>query len=249
MTIIEHPWLCPPDDLSLPSEEVHVWRAKLDHALLRVQQLAKSLSDDERERAARFRFDRDRTRFIVSRGILRAILGRYLGIQPRQIRFRYSYHGKPYLSERFGIEKLMFNLTHSDWLALFAFSYNREVGIDLERIRPDCAHDLIVDQFFSSRERLLLRAQPANLRPRIFFTWWTRKEAYIKANGEGFSFSLNQFDVSLSPEEPAILLNVRGDPLEASRWSLREIVPDLGYIATLAAEGHDWQPNFWDWQE
>jgi len=241
-------WLPPPTDLALLSDEVHVWRALLDLPVSRIQSLQHTLAADELRRADRFHFQKHHQRFVVARGLLRTILGCYLDIEPGQLRFCYSDYGKPSLSTP-GQKALSFNLSHSGGLALYAVTRNREVGIDLERIRTDFEYAQIAERFFSPRENTVLRALPVSLKPEAFFTCWVRKEAYIKARGEGLSLPLDQFDVSLAPGEPAILLNTRGDSQEANRWSLRELSPGPGYAAALAVKGHGWRLACWQWPE
>jgi 4'-phosphopantetheinyl transferase len=121
--------------------------------------------------------------------------------------------------------------------------------VDLECIRPDRSNEQIAEQFFSSLELAALCALPPGLRVEAFFNCWTRKEAYIKARGEGLTLPLDQFDVSLAPGEPAALLYTHDDPKEASRWSLQSLAPRPGYIAALAAEGHGWRIQCWHWPE
>jgi 4'-phosphopantetheinyl transferase len=244
----EHSWLPPKTNLKLSSNDVHVWRAALDQPLARVQELAGILSDDERMRAVRFHFKRDGRRFIASHGILRSILGRYLNVEPRQLRFRYGPHGKPYLKEGFSDSDLRFNLAHSNDLALYAVAMAKEVGVDLERINREIEYEQVAKRFFSPIERETLQTQPVELRPDSFFVVWTRKEAYVKAKGEGLSLPLGSFDVSLAPEEPAELLRVRNNPQEAPRWSLQDLNPGGDYKAALAVEGHEWQLACWEWR-
>ena len=136
MTLPDRHWRFPPPDLTLSSDEVHIWQTSLDQPPEYVRDLAQTLSHDEMMRAERFHFERDRRRFIVGRGVLRAILGSYLGVEPCQVQFCYGPHGKPYLAERFGSHGLRFNLAHSHELALYAFTLNRKIGVDLEYVRP-----------------------------------------------------------------------------------------------------------------
>jgi len=207
--------------------------------------LQQTLSTDERKQAERFYFQEHRKRYIVTRGLLRLILGRYLDIEPSQLEFCYNPYGKPALAKAFGGERLQFNLSHSDKIILYAIAYCRKVGIDIEHIGVDLADEQIAERFFSPREVAELRGLPVIMQKEAFFSCWTRKEAYIKARGEGLSLSLDQFDVSVVPEEPTALLSVNGDPQEALRWSLKELNPGPGYVATLAVEGHDWQVKYW----
>lgn len=239
------PWCLPPKRLLLKEGEVHVWRAGLDRPSFDVHTFLHLLTTDERERAERFYFQRDRDRFIVARGVLRTILSSYLHVKPDELRFCYNSYGKPALIAASGGPLLRFNLAHSGGLALYALTLNREIGIDLEYIREDFASEQLAEQFFSHREVEMLRALPANMRTEGFFNCWTRKEAYIKGRGQGLSFPLNQFVVSVAPGEPATLLSVEGDPQEASRWCLQELTPGPGYVASIAVEGCDWELKCW----
>ena len=240
-------WPPPPGTLALESDEVHLWRATLDKRAALVKSLWQTLAADERAKADRFYFERDRKHFIVARGVLRDILGRYLNRAPDQLHFCYSGHGKPALAPESAGGTFRFNLSHSHGLALYAVTQGREIGVDLERIRPDLAIEEIAERFFSAREVAVLLALPERLRPEAFFNCWTRKEAYIKARGEGLTLPLDEFDVSLAPGEPAALLSVRANLHEAARWSLRELAPGPGYKAALAAEGRIWRLKCWQW--
>lgn len=242
-------WPLPPESITLGIDEVHVWRARLDVAAPRLQSLWQTLAPDERKRAERFHFRRDHDSFVVARGLLRIILGRYLNAEPDRLRFRYSRYAKPALTGEFDNEALRFNLSHSDNLALYAVTRGREIGVDLERLRPDFADDKIAEQFFASGEVAALRALPVHAQQEAFFNCWTRKEAFIKARGEGLSLPLDEFEVSLAPGEPAALLSTKGDTREVSRWSLRELIPEPGYVAALAVEGHNWRIRCWRWSD
>src|ERR1043166_1017688 len=180
-------WVPPPDDLKLPDEEVHVWRAGLDLPPAQLERLHRVLSPDEQEKAAWFHFEKDRQHFTAARGFLRMILGRYLGSDPGELRFSYNSYGKPSLAAEFSTPPLRFNLAHSHGLALFAFNCGRELGIDLESIRPDRATEEIAERFFAEAEVAALRSLPLEARVRAFFDCWTRKEAFIKARGMGLS--------------------------------------------------------------
>jgi 4'-phosphopantetheinyl transferase len=234
--------------LPLADDEVHVWYATLDLDAPRVRDLQSILTPDEQARAERFHFKRDRDRFIVAHGLLRVILARYVGTNPENLRFCHSLYGKPFLVTASGQEMLNFNLSHSQGLALYAITRNREIGVDLEYVRTDFACEQVAERFFSPREKATLRSLPEEIKYEAFFACWTRKEAYIKARGEGLSLPLDQFDVSMSPGEPALLLYTGGDPQETSRWSLRELKPSTGYAAALAVEGHDWRLSCWNCQ-
>jgi 4'-phosphopantetheinyl transferase len=163
--------------------------------------------------------------------MLRRLLGGFLGLEPERVELRYGPHGKPC------VEGLRFNLAHSHELALYAFSRGRELGVDLERIRPLRDAAAIAERYFSAEENAVLRSLPEIQRHEAFFRCWTRKEAYLKALGDGLARPLDSFDVTLAPGEPARLLRVQGAPDEAARWSLLHLDPAPGFVGALAAEG------------
>ena len=238
-------WNSPPEILRLVEKEVHIWRIYLDQPLSHTRELRCVLSADERARAERFHFSKDRDRYITCHGLLRTILGRYLDRRPSELRFRFNSYGKPYLDGEFGSAEVHFNLSHSGALALCAIAYRSEIGIDIECIRPDLADMQTAKRYFSAREVAALRATPVDQQPETFFTYWTCKEAYIKARGEGLSVALDQFTVSLTPEEPGGLIHAAWDSRETARWSLLRLTPQPDYAAALVVEGHDWQARRW----
>jgi 4'-phosphopantetheinyl transferase len=240
-------WCSPPSALVLGGDEIHVWRASLDQPRSLSEGFLRTLAADERERAARFYFAKDRDHFIVARGVLRTILSRYLNRMPERVTFCYGAHGKPALAGDNGSDAIRFNVAHSHGVALYAVTRGREVGIDLERIRLDLAVMEIAERFFSRREVAALRTLPTEAQHHAFFRCWTRKEAYIKARGEGLSLPLDEFDVSLAPGEPAALLGTQRDPCEAFHWSLWELPLAANYAAALAVAGHGWRLACWQW--
>ncbi|HEY6205550.1 MAG TPA: 4'-phosphopantetheinyl transferase superfamily protein [Chthoniobacterales bacterium] len=244
MTICNSEWRLPPEGISVTAGELHIWRAFLNDAKSRLKELSRFLSYDERERAGRFRFARDREHFIVSRAILRILLHRYVGTPAGDIQFGYGANGKPYFADETH-RWLRFNLSHSHGVALYAISAEREIGIDVEYVGG--MPDVDVENIFSASEIAALKALPESVRPRAFFACWTRKEAYIKARGGGLSIPLKSFSVSLSPGEPAALLDA--SPPEFSRWSLREIAVDPRYAAAVAVEGSPSRIRYWEVRE
>jgi 4'-phosphopantetheinyl transferase len=247
MPLPDCPWPLAPATLNLSSEEVHVWCFALDQSPDLAHQLAATLASDERERAARFHFEHLRTRFATGRGALRTILGRYLQIPPQAVRFSYGNRGKPSLAPGLGRDCLRFNLSHSESLALLAVTDGRELGVDLEHLRAMPDADSIAEHFFAPSERLALRGVPPSEKSVAFFNCWTRKEAYIKAWGEGLYMALDQFDVTLLPGQPARLLRVASDPTEPTRWAFESLTPTPDYIGALAIAGHDWRLVCWQW--
>jgi 4'-phosphopantetheinyl transferase len=224
--------------LKLSPMDVHLWQAVLDERL--ALEFRHLLSQDEMDRADRYHFEKDRKDFIAARVLLRTLLTAYLGINSDQLRFAYADKGKPYLDES-ELSGVKFNLAHSHGRALFAFSNGREVGVDLEFMRDDLADEKVAERFFSVGEIDSLKTLGPELRKEAFFNCWTRKEAYIKACGEGLSMPLNEFDVSLAPGEAAALLRNHRLPAEAERWTMRSIPMPTGYVAALVVEGHDWK--------
>jgi 4'-phosphopantetheinyl transferase len=219
-------------------DQLHVWEAWLDRPRDEVERLRTTLSADERARAARFRFDRDRDRFVVGRGLLRRLLGSSIGISAAEVRFVYGAHGKPLLAD----SDLWFNLSHSGPVALFAFSSVGEVGIDIELEAPGFARGRIAERFFSPAEVAALRSLPRAQQGRAFMACWTRKEAFIKARGDGMSLALDSFDVSLLPGSPVALLRTEWSADEPGQWRLGDVSdPDRGYVAAVALKGDGWR--------
>ena len=202
-----------------------------------------TLSEEEAKRAVRFRFEKDRIRYIVAHGCLRNILARYLQCEPGVLNFDINEYGKPSINGH----KLEFNLSHSGDFALIAVSHKRKVGVDVERIHSDMEFESIADRFFSPNELAELMSLPLEQRAIAFFNCWTRKEAYIKAQGLGLSLPLDSFDVSLTPNEPAFLRATRPDAQEANRWSLCSLKVDPGYAAAVAINDKDLELKLWDW--
>lgn len=237
-------WAQPPDILDLQPHQVDVWRIALDLPTASVKRLESHLSADESQRAARFHFPADREHYITAHGCLRDVLARYLNCAPGQMDFSVNDHGKPALDGH----KLEFNLSHSGDFALIAVTRERKVGVDVERIRSGLELESIANRYFSLGEVTELMALPLDQREPAFFNCWTRKEAYIKAQGLGLSLPLDSFDVSLAPHEPVILRAVCPDAQVASHWTLVSLDVDSIYAAALAVEDRDLQIRFWDWQ-
>lgn len=240
-------WLAAPKKLTLSPDQVHVWCASLRASEPCTHDLYSTLAQDEVVRAARYHFAEDRARFIVARGLLRCILGRYLDTPPDRLRFRYGSHGKPVLTGEEGGNGLQFNASHSRDLVLYAMAWDRQIGVDLEQIQPIPCVGQIVEQHFASSERAAFRALPTKEQREAFYRCWTRKEAFVKARGLGFALLPDRFEVTLAPGVPAKLLKVSGNPKEASRWALHDLDPASGYVGALAVEGHGLRLACWRW--
>jgi len=238
-------WPVPSDMPRLGADEVHVWCAAVDHEASLLDRLQPLLSAQEWAKAKRFRLQKARAECVVARGLLRIIVGRYLNSNPGDLRFCAGPHGKPALLAQSGQAALRFNVSHSVGFILYAVSRQREVGVDVERICSELVVEDLAARYFSPRENAALLGLPKNHRRDGFFACWTRKEAFLKAKGDGLSQPLDGFDVSLAPGEPAALLGSRGQARDVERWSIREVPSIPGYAGAVAGEGVDWVLRSW----
>ena len=243
----DHIWRSPPKDLTLPPNEIHVWRDFLDQSMPLVTWFARQLSTDERERAARFHFAHDQRRFTVSRGLLRILLSSYMRCSPESIQFRYTPYGKPTLAEGTWTMLPRFNLSHSHELVLYAFSSNQEPGIDVEFVRPIAEAKGIAERFFSAEENAVLRRlAPAEMQ-KYFFIYWTRKEAYLKARGTGLTQSAEQIDMLPMSDQQARAQGGDENAQRGDQWILHDVAPAPGYVGALATQEYDTRVVYWHW--
>lgn len=191
-----------------------------------------SLSADEIERAGRFHFEKDKNNFISCRGILRRILADYTGLRPEDIRFEYTSNGKPYLSVHTNTLGLNFNLSHSGTLALYAFSIKHLVGIDIEYIRLDLSIEEIANRFFSENEIISIKSHSKISQQEVFFQYWVRKEAVLKAEGIGVSFEMNNIDVSSINSRGQLDVMINEDDYRL--WFIQDLFPEPGYCGAVA---------------
>ena len=213
------------------TDEIHLFRT----ALVAVPDRPETLSADEHERADRFHFERDRVAFRAGRSWLRTVLAGYLDVAPAGVRFGYGPHGKPRLGNA---PDLRFNLAHSGGWAALAVARDRDVGIDIEAMRPIA--ERVERLVFTPGEIAALNRLPADGRRAGFYDAWTRKEAYLKALGSGLAVPLQSFEVSLTPGQPARLLAVEGAPDEAARWQIVAIDVAPGLAGALASRPGGW---------
>jgi 4'-phosphopantetheinyl transferase len=236
-------WAPDPGHISLGEDEIHVWRVYFDCERDVFHRFEAILTPDEKDRANRFFFERDRSAFVATRAVLRRLLGRYLGDAPAHLLFGYGSLGKPFLRAGPIKSDIQFNVSHSQGLALLAFARGRELGVDVELVRPDFASEEIAERYFSPAEVAELRGLSPELRAEGFFNCWTRKESYIKARGEGLHIPLDSFDVSLTPGQPERLQSA-----DRSLWSLRTLRPAPRYVGALVGQGQSWQLRCWEWK-
>jgi 4'-phosphopantetheinyl transferase len=238
-------WQPTPKSLKLGDRDVHLWLVNLDLPLEKVNQLKDVLSSDEKVRAERFYFEKHRNRFIVARSTLRIILAQYLEREANKIEFSYGDRGKPFLKEKAPNKKLQFNISHSENLALYGLTYDRAIGVDIEHLRPIDDVQKIARRFYSAQESAIVDSLTDSKKILAFFRGWTAKEAYLKATGDGISEALDRVEVSLAPDETLSLLRLHGDIQAAARWRLHSFTPADQYVATIAIEGSDWMPSYW----
>lgn len=220
----------------LAANEIHVWATTLAVPAESLESFSRILSPDETDRANRFKFQQHRNRYLAGRGALRSILAKYLGADAAGLRFDYLKNGKPALTEPFANSGIHFNLAHTGDLALVAVTRLGPVGVDVESVRPIKNVDDLVARFFSPRENELFQKVPDNAKPAAFFNLWSRKEALLKATGEGITRSLSLVEVSFLPGEPARLLAIEGDEKRAAEWELRELTPANRFTGAVAVE-------------
>jgi len=232
-------WLPAPKKLDLLLNDVHIWRINLNSDELQLQFFRETLSSDEIARAERFYFPEHRQRFMAGRGTLRTILGQYLDIAPKQVEFEYQPRGKPLLAAKFADQGLLFNLSHSQDLALLGISYQNQIGVDLEYIRTMSDLEGLAKRFFSAREYEYLRLLSPAQQQQIFFRYWTCKEAYLKATGDGL-VQLEEIEIDLTPNQPSKLL-VSGD------WSLSELTPADNFAAAVVVAGSNIHLHCWEY--
>ncbi|MCL2933876.1 MAG: 4'-phosphopantetheinyl transferase superfamily protein [Trichodesmium sp. MAG_R03] len=227
--------------LELSENNVHIWSTNLKLSSGKIEKLSTILSPDEKNRANRFYFERDKNRFIIARGTLRTILSRYLNIEPKKLQFTYSDRGKPYLKNT----SILFNLSHSQDLALYGITKVNLIGIDLEYIRPMNDAENLAKRFFALQEYNLIRQLPPQKQQETFLKIWTCKEAYLKAKGDGLGGSLEKVEICLTPEKPVEFFSINGDIEEASHWYLYQFIPQPNYIAAVVVAEKNQKLSFW----
>jgi 4'-phosphopantetheinyl transferase len=215
-------------------DEVHLWNADVSGIKFDERTLGNLLSADELERMNRFHFEADQQNFFFYRTMLRILLASYLGTPPAELRFAYSAHGKPSLADSAG--KIEFNLSHSESQLLIAICRGRKIGVDIEKTDLDLQVMEVAQRFFSPAELRALESEPPQSRHQLFYSCWTQKEAWLKARGDGLSFSLSAFDVCGRREPGEVTLVTRPSSSEALKWGIFRITAPQGFSAAVAVE-------------
>jgi len=211
-------------DLNLPSNEV------ADYSEL--------LSAEEKVRAAKFSFPNKYEEFVITRGLLRDSLGTYLNKDPKQIEIKLTEYDKPFTTEMIDGKNISFNVSHSHGKAIIAIGLDRNIGIDIEKIRSDVEFEKLSKRYFSDTENKALMQCEHVIRAETFYTIWTRKEALVKAIGKGIAFGLKEFEVSASKDKPPFLLNTHWDNAQLEKWTIINVEAPDGYITSLASDGN-----------
>jgi 4'-phosphopantetheinyl transferase len=234
------PWFPTSTPQALAERELHVWRASLDVPPMLIRRLESTLNADEKERAERFLVPQARERFVTARGILRELVATYLEIEPEKVEFMYGPQGKPSLSPVHN-SKVCFSVSHSREMGLFAFASHCEVGVDIEQVKPDFKGMEIAAHFFSSEEIAALAKLPPELAVEAFWGCWTRKEAYVKARGQGLSIPLRSFTVSFADSKQSL------QDETGAAWSCCALEPAPGFAGAVVAAGEDCSLRCWEW--
>jgi 4'-phosphopantetheinyl transferase len=253
MTVTKNHWIqvsvCQ-DKIDLPNEsselsgnEVHVWLAKIDQLHLWIERFSQILSEEELTKANNFIFIQDKDRFIVSHGLLRIMLANYVKIDPKQLKFNHAINGKPYITTKYSIDSdLSFNMSHSHNVAIYTFTLNRRIGVDIEFIRYIKNIDQLINFVFSKNDRMTIDTLPEKQKQEAFLNIWTRKEAYVKAIGGCLSNICSQYSFLSDIDKPIDLLCDELGRSDTSDWFFQTLLPDSDYIATIAVESSD--PQF-----
>jgi 4'-phosphopantetheinyl transferase len=234
---------------SLKSNEVHIWYCSLNQHESKLSKFSCLISSDEKLRQKQFIFQNDRRNFTITRGVLRTILGTYLNREPSNIIFHYSNRGKPRIQNDNHKPSLFFSVSHSKDFALYALSRNSEIGIDIENIRDLTEMDLIVEHFFSEREKSIYQKLSESKKREAFFLCWTRKEAYLKAIGVGLYQPLSTFEVSIIPGDPVRLVSINNNTLLASNWTTYNLKIHVDYASACVIKGKNWTFKYYNYHD
>ncbi len=233
--------------IDLGPDQAHAWFISMESGSADQGDLSQLLSSDEKERAGRFHFEKDRKVFIIGRGALRLLLAGYTDRDAASLRFNYSSYGKPSLPGPAGPDNPAFSVSHSGTKILLAFSPGHPIGVDIEQVRRSPDLEDLARRYFSAAESGLFLSLPEADRPEAFTSCWVRKEAFLKAQGQGLSFGLDRFEVSLRPGDSARLVRIRDDEAEAKKWTLYDLPVDSGYKAALATRARPGTLSCFHW--
>lgn len=227
-------WMKAPEHYSLVPGVIHLWKLDLLAPPDPLEYYQEIISNEEKERAARFYFPKDAHQFMVGRAVLRILLGRYLDVSPASLSFTFSEFGKPSVANAIDLH---FNISHSGGLAVMGFTRAASIGVDLEKVKPNLEIKPIASRFFAEREQEVLFSLPDHLQLSAFYQCWTSKEAFIKAHGQGLSLPLDEFEVEVHPAKEAALKSVHWEPELATHWHIRGFQPADGFRGAVVRAG------------
>ncbi len=236
--------------LELSPDIAHVIRLNLNLAHEQWSPLIGLLSDEERARATRFRFDEPRRQFVICRATLRQLLGTLYGVVPEAVSFHYGSCGKPELLFQeltSSVPQIEFNVSHSGTIGLIAIATGASIGVDVEQMSPDVKFLQLAERFFAPTEATELKSLQPEKQLNGFYRGWTCKEAYIKAKGDGLSLSLSSFCVAIDPDQPASLCHVDDQPDEPTEWTTESLKVSENHAAAVMVRRRDCPIALWDW--
>lgn len=220
--------------------DIHLWQIDTKQFVNKLPKYYVELSQDEKKRADKFYFVKDKINFILAHAFLRGLLGKYIGVETESIQFYFNRYGKPLVSTDEG-EGVCFNLSHSGSMIFIALSPLYHIGVDVEQVKENKSFLSLSSSYFTKAEHSAICELPEKEQLPAFFRCWTRKEAYIKGQGKGLSLALDSFEVNVQNSKKELLLNTCHDPLALDRWSLLDIKISDEYVAALAVENHSCQ--------
>jgi 4'-phosphopantetheinyl transferase len=226
--------------------EIHVWRIDLNCAATPAS--ASLLSPDERERAARLLVEDKRAQFVAGRGVLRRVLGQYLGVAPQALVFAYGPHGKPTLRNDGSAAELAFNFSHSANLALIGVARAGTIGIDIEHRGRHISVAPFARHILSASEAATLARRPQARHRQVLLATWTRKEAYLKALGVGLSRPMTGFTTGIAEDGATVVRELEDAGGKPQPWAFIPLAAHPDYLACLAVPGRDWTVQRFDWQ-
>lgn len=221
-------------ELLINTNELHIWRSILPPTLNQLNSYWQILASDEKTRANQFRFERDKIRYIVGRGILRELIARYIKNSPKTIKLDYTQHGKPFLVTSSSSNELYFNLSHSHDCIVCAFTKNIDVGIDVELYQPQFTIEDVAKYCFSKQEYDKLQNLSSYQKHSYFYSVWTLKEAFVKSIGLGLTYDLQQIKIDLLPQESACSVSILNSQEEGTDWTFQTFCPYKNYYAAFA---------------
>ncbi len=240
---LQNTWQKTPDTLSLSKDHIDIWLCELKQLSGDINNFYSILSEDERGRADKLKVEDKKQQYIITRGALRQRLGLLANIDPKDFVFDYLEHGKPVLNNDARFKDITFNISHSNDLALIAVAQKQNIGIDIEKINHESDHQALMTRFFSKAEQAEFQTMLDANKARAFCACWTRKEAFIKAVGDGVSYGLDSFDVTVDPDKQALEINLH-KPSEET-WSAINLPINDDYMACLVSNGGDVDVRCW----